>query len=443
MGESSGLRCMLKSKFVMNKIFCLFTAVQLSVTVYGQQPKFNARGLFALSDADSDLTSLMDTEHKSQHLESSDKLHLIRFPLETTKEQNLREFPISNSIFSTSSIVEISTTTPRLAYILETKGAATNDGLASGSFISVLDISSLDSPKALFRFSVATNPTSIALSPDNQYLAVASEEAENEIQVIEVNADGKPLRKIKKPNTLGADKISHVCWSPDGKHLIYTNETKKEIGVIDFLLDNPTEKLGKMRQSGQPIQLGLLPSFGQFTSDGKYYVVSDLKQSKTSAADKTAALRLEPAEIFVIKFNFDTADQPYLLSKQAVGVNLESFLIHPNGNTIFALSSEQSFDENVILSEKTSAKLHLLSLSDSGVLSNVATYPIRGRYPSGLTIDSTGQNLAVSIAEYENYGLKFGGVQFWQFTSGTAKKLTKQPTDYYLPKGIHYLKAIY
>lgn len=421
----------------MNKIFCLFTAVISSLGVYGQQPKFNARGLFALSDADSDLMSLANARHISQQLESSDKLHLIRFPANAPKEQNLSEFIISNSVFSSSSIVEVSTTTPKLAYVLETKGAATDDGLASGSFVSVLDISSLSFPKALFRFAVATNPTSIALSPDNQYLAVASEEAENEIQVIEVNAEGRPLRKIKKPNTLGADKLSHVCWSPDGKHLIYTNETKKEIGVIDFLLDSPTQKLGKMRQSGQPIQLGLHPGFGQFTPDGKYYVVADLKQSKTLVADKQ-----EPAEIFIIKFNFDTPDQPYLLSKQAVGLNLESFVIHPDGHTVFALSSEQSFDENVALSEKTSGKLHLLNLSESGVLSTAATYPIKGRYPSGLAIDSTGQHIAVSIAEYENYGLKFGGVQFWQFIPGASKKLQKQAVDFYLPKGVHYLKTI-
>lgn len=409
----------------------------LSLSVYGQQPQFNARGLFCLADGDSDISNFLNSEKKSEHV-TEDKLHIVRFPATSPSpsEKYHTEIPISNSMFSTSTIVEVSTSQPALAYILETKGNATKDGLQSGGFISVMDVSSLNLPKALFRFPVATNPLSIALSPNNEYLAVSSEELDNEIQLIEVNSEGKPVRKIKKPSTLGNDKITHLCWSPDGEFLVYTNETRREIGLITVMRDPPTQKIIRLKQVGQPINLGLQPGFGQFTPDGKYYIASDLKQ------DRSTTKEVSPAEIFVIRFSFESGGQHFLLSKEAVGLNLESFVIHPNSSTIFALSSEQSFYPDVKLTDKTSGKLHLLNLTDSGVISEVATYPIKGKYPSGLAMDTKGENLAVSVSEYNTYGLKLGGLQFWKYTAAPTKKLQQQAIDFYFPKGVHYLKTI-
>ncbi|MDP5120686.1 MAG: WD40 repeat domain-containing protein, partial [Spirosomaceae bacterium] len=404
---------------------------------FSQEPIFNAKGLICLSDGDSEPTHLLSPTNNVEKL-SEDKAYVIAFPASIWASKKLKEYNISNSIFSSSSISEVSSNIPSLAFFLETKGSVSDGGSApgTGGFISVMDVSSAANCQTLFRFPVANNPLSISLSPNNEYLAVSSEEYDNEIQVIEVSSEGKPVRKIKKPVSLGNDRISHICWSPDGEFLVYSNTSKREIGLIQVVRDAPTQKIIRLEVYGQPIKLGLNPGMGKFTPDGKFYIAADLKNRKSDQYN------LLPAELFVVKFNFEPNQPHFLLSKQEVGYNLEDFVIHPNGSTIFALSSNKSFYATQSINAQDEGKLHLLDISTSGVISETVSYAIKGRYPSGLAIDKDGSHLAISVSEYETYGMSFGGVQFWNYIETPKKQLQKQNVDYYLPKGIHHLKAI-
>jgi DNA-binding beta-propeller fold protein YncE len=417
----------------MRKILLL---IFISSVCFAQEPIFNAKALICLSDGDSNPNHLLSPSSYVEKL-SKDKAYIIPFPTSLQASKDLHEYNISNSIFSSSSISEVSTSVPSLAFFLETKGP-TNDGSSpkSGGFISVMDVTSIANSQTLFRFPVASNPLSISLSPDNQYLAVSSEEFDNELQVIEINTEGKPVRKIKKPTALGNERISHICWSPDGDFLIYSNTTKREIGLIQVVRDGPTQKIIRLQLYGQPIKLGLNPGIGKFTPDGKYYIASDLKNKKSEQDS------LLPAELFVVKFNFEPDQQHYLLSKQEVGYNLEDFVIHPNSNTIFAVTSNKSFYSQQNVNKQDVGKLHLLDINTSGVISEIASYPLKGKYPSGLAIDADGSHVAVSISEYETYGMSFGGIQFWNYLEIPKKQLQKQNVDFYLPKGVHHLKSI-
>jgi hypothetical protein len=417
----------------MRKILLL---IFTSSVCLAQKPIFNAKALICLSDGDSDPTHLLSPSNYAEKF-SKDKAYIISFPTSLQASKSLHEYNISNSIFSNSSISEVSTSVPSLAFFLETKGP-TNDGSSpkSGGFISVMDITSIANSQTLFRFPVASNPLSISLSPNNEYLAVSSEEFDNELQVIEINTEGKPVRKVKKPTALGNGRISHICWSPDGDFLVYSNTTKREIGLIQVIRDGPTQKIIRLQLYGEPIKLGLNPGIGKFTPNGKYYIASDVKNSKSEQDN------LLPAELFVVKFNFEPDQQHYLLSKQEVGYNLEDFVIHPNSNTIFALSSSKSFYSQQSMSKQDAGELHLLEISPSGAISEVASYPLKGKYPSGLVIDSDGSHIAISIFEYENYGISLGGIQFWNYLETPNKRLQKQNVDFYLPKGVHYLKSI-
>ena len=414
----------------------LLLLIFISSVCFAQEPIFNAKALICLSDGDSDPTDLLSPSSYVKKI-SEDKAYIISFPISLQASKNLHEYNISNSIFSSSSITEVGTNIPSLAFFLETKGTA-NDSSSpkSGGFISVMDVTSVANCQPLFRFPVASNPLSISLSPNNEYLAVSSEEFDNELQVIEINTEGKPVRKIKKPTTLGNQRISHICWSPDGDFLVYSNTTKREIGLIQVIRDGPTQKIIRLQLYGEPIKLGLNPGIGKFTPDGKYYIASDLKNIKSEQDN------LLPAELFVVKFNFEPDQQHYLLSKQEVGYNLEDFVIHPNSNTVFALSSNKSFYSQLNVNKQDAGKLHLLDISTSGAISEVASYPLKGKYPSGLVIDSDGSHIAVSISEYEAYGMSFGGIQFWNYLQAPNKQLQKQNVDFYLPKGVHHLKSI-
>jgi hypothetical protein len=57
-----------------------------------------------------------------------------------------------------------------------------------------MDVTSVANCQPYFGFPFS-NPLSISLSPNNEYLAVSSEEFDNELQVIEINTEGKPVRR--------------------------------------------------------------------------------------------------------------------------------------------------------------------------------------------------------------------------------------------------------
>ncbi len=418
----------------MKKILPLLLIVSFG---FAQEPSFNAKGLICLSDGDSNPINLLSPTTATDKF-AEDRAYIIPFPVSVSASKKLKEYNISNSIFSSSSISEICTNIPSLAFFLETKGTSSEGGSqpGSGGFISVMDVTSPANARTLFRFPVANNPLSISLSPNNDYIAVTSEEYDNEIQVIELNAEGKPVRKIKKPVLIGNERISHICWSPDGAFLVYSNATKQEVGLIQVVKDGPTQKIVRLELYGQPIKLGLNPGMGKFTPDGKYYIVSDLKNRKTEQYN------LQPAELFVVKFNFEPKQPHYLLSKQEVGYNLEDFAIHPSGNTVFALTSNKSFHTLQSVLPQDEGKIHLLDIDPSGVITEVRTYPVKGKYPSGLAIDSKGDNIAISVSEYDTYGISFGGIQFWNYSKSPNKQLQKQNVDFYMPKGVHHLKVI-
>lgn len=411
----------------------------LSSVAVAQQPVFNSKGLLIAADGNSHFTALggnANTEAVSNH----DELLAMSFPISLSESKKVPSLPISNSIFNNLSCIEVSTTVPKLAFVLESKGAFTSKNpnspktLDKGSFVSVVNISDLKNPKALFRFPIADNPLSMALSPTNEYLAVCSEEYDNELQVIEINFEGKPVRKIKKPIELGNDRISFVQWTNDGDYLAYSNETRKEIGLIQVIRDRPTQKIIRLQLFGKPIKLGIIPGPGKFTKNGKYYLVADMKNAKSSSEN------LEPAELFVVRFSYDESGQHSLLSKQPVGMNLENFVIHPNNRFVVALNSNKSFYTNP--RDDAAGSLTLLNLDENGTISTLGNYRLKGSFPSGLQFDSSGDNLAVSVAESTSYGLSFGGIQFWSLIKTPKPMLRIQPTEFYMQTGVHFLKAV-
>lgn len=418
----------------------LLVLVFLPFFTFSQSPQFNSRGLLILSDGDMDPSSFY-YDKINFITESVDNLIGVSLPLTFQNSKFLKKNRVSNSMISNFSCFEISNSQPRIAYILETKGSvkqsefSLSNSFEKGSYISVVDVSDINNIKPLFKFPVASNPISISLSPTGEYLAVCSEEYDNELQIIEMSFEGKPVRKIKKPVTFGNDRISSITWTNDGNYLVYSNESKQEVGLISIVKDAPTQKIIRLETFGQPIKLGVMPGKGHFTSDDRFYIISDLKKKKTLVNDNSEA------ELFVVKFSFD-GGQHYLLSKQSVGKNLENFIIHPSNNYVFALASNDSFFPDASLQNNRKAKLSLLDLTTDGTLILNQSFVVEGSNPSGMQLDNNGQHLAIAISSFNNFGENFGGIEFWTFDENSGTKLKKQPNLLYLLPGVHTVKSL-
>jgi DNA-binding beta-propeller fold protein YncE len=416
-----------------NFIFFFISAFSVSA----QTISFDAKGLLYLQD--SDFGSFSYSTKKIDKV-GVDKMGAFMFPLQFEDSYANSEQTVSNSVFDSFKSIVLKSDN-RLCYVIESKGQLKKDeksvaftGLPDGGYVSVVDISNLRNMKPDYRFPVALNPKSLALNKTNEYLAVAAEGYNQELQIFELNEFGKPIRVIAKPTALGNGAISDVVWHPNQDFLVYLKQDTKEIGLIKIIKDGPTQKIIRLEQHGGTIKLDGVPKSGVFTKDGKYFLV--LESSSSVSIDS------HNGQVFVVKFNLEDNGAHSLISKASVEENPTAMALHPEGNTVVVLNSKKSFEYPINDRNTGKSSLSLLNLSTDGTLSNKNNIYIDGILPGGIGFDKSGKNLAISIFQYLNYGKPTAGIDFFKFNNSVNPKIEKQPGRIITGKGIHFLKVI-
>ncbi|WP_337041283.1 YncE family protein [Emticicia sp. 17c] len=420
----------------MKKIFVpLF--LFFSITSFSQNLEFDAKGIVAISDADMAASAFVNGKlFKERGVK--DAFTSIKLPLEKSYDE-VKSVTVSNSVINGTKTMAVSSI-HHLAYVVDTRGMLAdnvtelknvNEELPAGGFITVIDIADIAHPKILYKFPTGQNPIGIDISPKGEYIVLCSEEEGKELQVLELDPNGKPIRIISKPHGLPSGKISDVSWHPNDNYIAFTLEDSKEVGLIKTHRDGPTNKIIRLEMQGKPLKVGAFPGNGQFTPDGKFYLVPDLKRGLS-----------EDGEIFTIKFNLDGNSEHFLISKAKVGENPESFGISPDGSTVVVANIRKTFYpwDNAILTRK--ASLSLLKLTPDGNLSNQGDYEFDGILPKSVVFDTSGNNIAVAAYDHFNYGKHFGSIEFWKVKHGNKPSLQKQDFRLFLSRGCHTIRII-
>ena len=420
----------------MKRIFVpLFLLV--SITSFSQNLSFDAKGIVAISDADMAASAFANGKiYKEKGIK--DAFTSIKLPLEKSYDE-VRSVIVSNSAANHTKAMVVSNT-HHLAYVVDTRGMLAdnvaelkniNEDLPAGGFITVIDIADVAHPKVLYKFPTGKNPIGIDISPKGEYLVLCTEEEGKELQVLELDPSGKPVRIIHRPQGLPAGKISDVSWHPNDNFIAFTFEDTKEVGLLKTTRDGPTNKIVRLELQGKPVKIGTTPGAGQFTPDGKFYVIPDLKRGQGDVE----------GEIFVIKFNLEGTEH-FPISKAKVGQNPEGFAISPDGSLIVVTNIKRTFLnwESADLSRK--ASLSLLKLKPDGSLVSHGEYEFEGILPKSVEFDRSGKNIAVTVYDYFNYGKHFGGIEFWKVNQGEKPSLQKQDFKMFLTRGCHSLRVV-
>jgi DNA-binding beta-propeller fold protein YncE len=419
----------------MKKLSVTLGMALLSVTaVLAQKPtiEFNARGILALSDGDMAASASVDGKLLKQ-IGVKDALTVYPLPLKLGQE--VGSSPVPNSAFGWTRNATV-TSDGRYAYVIESR-AQTSDSLKSvksiaelpaGSTMYIVDISNMGKPSAR-KVPVGKNPTSVEILGSN--LLITSEEPGKELRLFEIGAGGLPTRNVPIALNLQNARATDVAWHPDGEFIAITVEETKEIWLFKAKR-NAQNKIATFEAFGTPAKITGKPGPGAFTPDGSLFIVSDLKDG-TGASELTA-----------IQFNTTAADpktaEHKVIGSTAVGIGAESFAISPDGSAIVTANknaSAQPWEGSV-----GKATLSLLTLAKDGKIAKVADYDLDGIAPESVIFDKTGDNLAVSLYEYFDYGNRDGGIEFFKVTKGGTPALTKQLAKISAPKGCYTVKII-
>lgn len=417
-----------------NFIFLLLSVFSVS----GQTINFDAKGLIYLQD--SDFGTFSYGTKKIDKSAGLDKIGAFSFPLQYEDSYNNSEQTVSNSIIDNFKSIVLKSDN-RLCYVLESKGSLKKDeksilfsGLPDGGYVSVVDISNLRNLKPDYRFPVALNPKAIALNKTNEYLAVAAEGYNQELQIFELNEFGKPIRVISKPTQMANGAVTDVIWHPKEDYLAYIKQDTKEIGLVKIIKDGPTQKIIRLELVGSTIKLDGIPKTGLFTKDGKFFLVLDTNDQ--------IGMNTGNGQVFVIKFNLEEQGGHSLISKAFVEENPTAMLIHPDGNTVLVTNAKKSFDYPINEKNTGKSSLSILNLTSDGSLVNKNNVVLEGILPSGLSFDKSGKNFAISFFQYLNFGKASGGIDFYKFYGGANPRIEKQVSRINTTKGVHFLKVI-
>jgi DNA-binding beta-propeller fold protein YncE len=420
----------------MKKISLVIGFVALSVSsVVAQKPTvdFNARGIVVLSDADMTASAMVDGKLMKE-IGARDLMTAIMLPL-TDRSVEIGSTVVSNTATNWTKGMAVSAD-GRTGFVLESRGQVADSvkmvkamtDLPSGAKMFVMDLSNAAKPTV--RFGVPTGKLPLAIDMLNNQLVIVSSETDKEIQLLEVDATGRPTRVVNTALKMPGVRATDVSWHPGGEFIAVTLEETKAIQLFKARR-NVAGKIVVFDIFGKPIVVGIKPTSGQFTPDGNFYIVSDVKDG------------VAKSELMVVQLNIaDAAAESKVVSQATVGVWAEGFAISPDGSMVVTTNANKSYLpwDNAELSRKSSVSL--LSLAKDGKLANVAEYDFEGIAPQSVVFDKTGDNIAVAVYEYFDFGKRNGGVEFWKVTKGATPSLSRSAIKVNVARGAHTLKMI-
>ena len=279
-------------------------------------------------------------------------------------------------------------------------------------------------------------PRSIDLNNAGDRFVITSEQIGREISLLEWK-DGLFGRLFSFPHGMYSDqsqskkvRATDATWHPTDKYIAVTLEEAGEIAFFE-VKRNEEGNFPILELWGTVINVDGKPTAGQFTQDGRHYIIPSVNET-----DK-------PSELVVIAFD-DKNGLHNIASKASIAPRIESFCIDSNSEHIAVASTKGSDLPYKNANRTASSAITLLSLDkESGTLKTILEVPYLGIMPKGLSFDKDGDMLVITSFEYNDLFERKGAIEFWNITGiEKNKKLENTGIKLKLTRGAHAIKII-
>lgn len=457
-----------KSKW-FKPISWVFLGIVLSLLLYGllqlrdpvaiapivadaRFPQFSGQKLLIASDADMVATAYANgVLNRIPGVE--DTLAVLDLPLRDDN-YTLNQVPVSNSVMSWPQVIATAPDGSK-AYVVEARSRPPEnieayddiEEMPPGSLLTVVDLSQAQ-PTVTETLSVGRNPDHIAISPDGGLLAIDVDEVGRELLLAKLAPDGSvgEQHSFAITNATGQPaQIHSVSWHPSGRFLAL-NLDNRSVAFYEVSSDDQSGDL-ILNPYGTPIEVGNWLSAGKFTSDGRFYLIPDLKWRTWNNVRQLNYLMNPKGEMVSIRFDGATIPvvQPEIVSRVEVGLGPEGFAISPDDSLIVTVNMRRTYLPDLLPAwrGKSHSSLSLLTLDPgSGQLVTVDEYGFEGLLPEDAVFDASGQSLAVIIYNYREQTPRTGAIEFWNVMTGTAPALERTGVSIEVTRGSHALALV-
>jgi DNA-binding beta-propeller fold protein YncE len=423
-----------------------FAQLKLKSTpiVKNSTARFNGT-LLVTSDADQIGTAYANgIINKVEGIE--DSLTILQF--DTNGNFSKSQLHVSNSVVSWPSIIAQSPDGKRV-YVVETYGIYRGKSqrlqnlyaeLPGGEQLTIVDVSH-EQPVIVQQISIGKNPKTASVNARGDLFVTSSQEKGKEL-VLAVLENGL----VKKVQTFAVKGLERAGTN-EGVNFVAFHPT---LDVIALIKDNRTVAFYKIMRTGADLiieptgelhNLGKVLSVGNFTPDGKFFLVTDVGWGDSQLGN------VFNGKGHLISIRFDDQGKSALVNKAKVGLSPEGFDVSPDGQWAVVVNMRRTYlPEGLPFSLFAARKRSSLSLikinPETGALQTMGEeYGFEGELPEDAVFDLDSQNIVVTIynQRFEAFP-KQGYLEFWQLQSN---KLVRTATKIPVTRGPHCLKLLY
>jgi WD40 repeat protein len=395
-------------------------AVSQQAVATSAQVSFAARGLLVVSDADMAATAYGDAvlRRTAGEVDTLAVIDTVAHPKLSAK------LPVSNSVIGWPGVLDVSPD-GRFAYVAETRGVPSAevlkyekvfDNFPSGKLLTVIDVSKLDAPRQVQQLDVGKNLGAAKVSPDGRSLALTSEVLGQELVLVSLDAglvkhvDHFALDVLR--DSKSRQGARSLAWHPSGDFLA-VNVADREVQFVAINRSFDGRPIG-IQRLGKPVTIGETLSSGQFSKNGKYFLIPDVAWGDNAKA--TNFLFNGRGQVVVIAF--DRAGQHQIAAQTSVGFSPESMAMSHDGKLIVTVNMNRTYLPDQfpasIWPRRQRSSLSLASFDENtGQLSVLQEVEFEGILPENAVFDTLDKTLAVAIYEQRGDATREGQVEFW------------------------------
>ncbi len=415
----------------------------------GKPSSFKGK-IVAVSDADNLATSYADGKlNKVAGIE--DTLTVVEVNKQG-KPVVLASQHVSSSVLSWPAQIATSKN-KKVAYVAETRAAYTgttqtiNDvwkDLPKGSKITVLDISKPNTASIIQEKAVGVNIEGASINYDNTLLAAGSGDKGKEIIIATLDSNGLIIQpfyftdnEVKTPDARDFDwtvGVKTIEFHPT-KNIIAANFDDKRVVFFEITVKDKKVHLTKI---GNSLEVGKCWGTGNWTPNGKYFIISDVNWGKGDAG----AMFNGNGSLVSVAFN--KSGQHKIVSSVKVGLSPEGFDISPDGKYAVVANMRRTYapKDFWFLPARKNASLSLVNINQkTGKLTNDGKeYGFEGALPEDAIFDEESNSVAVAVFQKQDEDNPTQGwIEFWELENDTLIRTGKKLM---VTRGVNNLKLV-
>lgn len=356
---------------------------------------------------------------------------------------------VSNAVTGTPEVMDI-TTDGNIAFIGELDkqrpaGATRGDEIPEGNTLRALSLQNPAEPALISSVTIPNSPNVVKVNPAGNLVVIGHQRnPETAVTFVAFNGDSFGAPQGFTATELGFETDDYgnmdVQWHPSRNYVSFISAFESKL-ILAEVIQNEDGTI-RLQPWGNAVETGLAPNYGGvFTPDGRFLMVVNANNGPGNVA--LSYLFGRASSISVVRLADSENPEHEVIQEIGAGRDDEGFAISPDGRYLVTMNQYGTYVSRWTPGHNNSPELRLFEIAETGELTLLDTYDFTGYLPQGITFDTHGDTLAVSVSQTSIDQSQPGAVYFYSLSENESGKavITALPERLTVMRGVHELEV--